>query len=103
MMGEKKQHNIDFYFREIEIGKHTIFHHVKIKATALGLLKVALELFITYFEKVVEDEELTAEEKVEKIKAALRAWDVREKEGDKKAEAIMEMARKIMENATQNP
>jgi len=97
-----KHKNFSFYFK-VRIGSLRIFRSVKVQATAIGLLKLALKLFITYFESIVKDEELTAEEKIEKIKAALSAWDVRGEKGDEKAESILEMARRWRRNETQNP
>ena len=95
MMGEKKQHNIDFYFREIGIGSHRLFHHVKIKATALGLVKLTLSLLITELEEILEDDSLPVEGKVEKIKAKISEWDVRDKEKEKEVRGLAELLGKF--------
>ena len=78
-----KEKHIDFYFRAVGIGRLRIFHHVKVKATALGLVKLMLSFLITELEEILNNTSLSAEEKVEKIKAKLSEWDVskgREKE-----------------------
>ena len=90
MMGEKKQHNIDFYFREIGIGKHTIFHHVKIKATALGLVRLTLSSLIVELEQILKDASLSADEKVEKMEKKLSEWSEL-CVGKKKLEDLLEL------------
>ena len=90
MMGEKKQHNIDFYFREIGIGKHTIFCHVKVKATALGLVRLTLLSLIVELEQILKDASLSADEKVEKMGEKLSEWSEL-CAGKKKLEDLLEL------------
>ena len=81
---ERKQH--DFSFKEFRIGPLRLFRRVKIKATALGLVKLSLSFLITELEEIIKDASLSAEEKVEKIKAKLSEWDVRREEREKEVE-----------------
>jgi len=81
----------DFYFRAVGVGKLHIFHHVKVKATALGLVKLTLSFLITELEEILNDAELSVEEKVEKIKAKISEWDVRDKEKEKEVEGLVKL------------
>ena len=89
-----KGKHIDFYFREFRIGKHHIFHHVKIKATALGFAKLLLLLYLVQLECILRDASLSAEEKLEKIKAKLSEWDV-SKGREKEVEGLAELLDKL--------
>ena len=89
-----KGKHIDFYFREFRIGKHRIFHHVKIKATALGFAKLLLLLYSVQLECILRDASLSAEEKLEKIKAKLSEWDV-SKGREKEVEGLVELLSKF--------
>jgi len=89
-----KGKHIDFYFREFRIGKHRIFHHVKIKATALGFAKLLLLLYLVQLECILRDASLSAEEKLEKIKAKLSEWDV-SKGREKEVEGLAELLDKL--------
>jgi len=84
----------EFYFREFRIGKHRIFHRVKISATALGFAKLVLLLYSAELECILRDASLSAEEKVEKIKAKLSEWDVRG-EREKEIEDLVKLLRRI--------
>jgi len=90
-----KEKHIDFYFRAVGIGRHRIFHHVKVKATALGLVKLMLSFLITELEEVLNNTSLSAEEKVEEIRAKLSEWDVRDKEKEKEVEGLAELLGKF--------
>jgi len=85
----------EFYFREFRIGKHRIFHRVKISATALGFAKLVLLLYSAELECILRDASLSAEEKVEKIKAKLSEWDVRRGEREKEIEDLVKLLRRI--------
>jgi len=85
----------EFYFREFRIGKHRIFHHVKIKATALGFAKLVVLLYSAELECILNDAELSAEEKVEKIKAKISEWDVRREERAKEVEGLVKLLGRI--------
>ena len=85
---------IDFYFREFRIGKHRIFHHVKIKATTLGFAKLLLLLYLVQLECILRDASLSAEEKLEKIKAKLSEWDG-SKGREKEVEGLVELLSKF--------
>lgn len=87
----REKHNIDFYLREIGVGRHRLFRHVKIKATTLGLVKLILTLLITELEEILKDDTLSAEEKVEKIKTKLSEWDVRREEREKEVEGLVKL------------
>ena len=78
-----KGKDFDFYFREVGIGRFRIYHHVKIEATALGFAKLLLLLYSAELEEILNDAELSAEEKVEKIRAKISEWDVRREEREK--------------------
>ena len=91
----KEKHNIDFHFREIGIGRLRLFRHVKIKATALGLVKLILTFFITELEEILKDDSLSAGEKVEKIKTKLSEWDVRREEREKEVEGLVKLVGRI--------
>jgi len=90
-----KGKDFDFYFREVGIGKHRIFHYVKIKATALGFAKLVLLLYSAELECILRDASLSAEEKVEKIRAKLSEWDARDKEKEKEVEGLAELLGKF--------
>jgi len=90
-----KGKDFDFYFREVGIGRLRIFHHVKVEATALGLVKLMLSFLITELEEILNDAELSAEEKVEKIRAKLSEWDVRREEGEKEVEGLVKLLGKF--------
>jgi len=90
-----KGKDFDFYFRAVGIGKLRIFHHVKVKATALGLVKLMLSFLITELEEILNDAELSVEEKVEKIKAKISEWDVRDKEKEKEVEGLAKLLGRI--------
>ena len=90
-----KRKDFDFYFRAVGIGRLRIFHHVKVKATALGLVKLTLSLLITELEGILNDAELSAEEKVEKIRAKLSEWDVCCEEGEKEVEGLVKLLGKF--------
>ena len=90
-----KEKHIDFYFRAVGIGRLRIFHHVKVKATALGLVKLMLSLLITELEEILNDASLSAEEKLEKIRAKLSEWDVRDEEKEKEVEGLAELLGKF--------
>ena len=85
----------EFYFREFRIGKHRIFHHVKIKATALGFAKLVVLLYSAELECILNDAELSAEEKLEKIRAKLSEWDVHDEEKEKEVEGLAELLGKF--------
>jgi len=87
--------DFDFYFRAVGIGRLRIYHHVKIEATALGFAKLLLLLYSAELECILNDAELSAEEKVEKIKAKLSEWDVRDKEKEKEVEGLAELLGKF--------
>ena len=90
-----KRKDFDFYFRAVGIGRLRIFHHVKVKATALGLVKLMLSFLITELEEILNDAELSAEGKVEKIRAKLSEWDVRCEEGEKEVEGLVKLLGKF--------
>jgi len=90
-----KGKDFDFYFREVGIGRLRIYHHVKIEATALGLVKLMLSFLITELECILNDASLSAEEKVGKIKAKLSEWDVRDKEKEKEVGGLAELLGKF--------
>jgi len=90
-----RRKHIDFYFREFRIGRLRIYHHVKIEATALGFAKLLLLLYSAELECILNDAELSAEEKVEKIKAKLSEWDVRNEEKEKEVEGLAELLGKF--------
>jgi len=92
-----KGKHIDFYFREIGIGKLRIYHHVKIEATALGFAKLLLLLYLVQLECILRDTSLSAEEKVEKIKAKLSEWNKEQGEEVKDLVKLLEG----MKNAAQ--
>ena len=78
-----KGKDFDFYFRAVGIGRLRIFHHVKVKATALGFAKLLLLLCSAELECILNNTSLSAEEKVEKIRAKISEWDVRREEREK--------------------
>jgi len=90
-----KRKDFDFYFRAVGIGRLRIFHHVKVEATALGLVKLMLSFLITELEEILNDAELSAEEKVEKIRAKLSEWDVRREERAKEVEGLVKLLSKF--------
>ena len=90
-----KEKHIDFYVRAVGIGRHRIFHHVKVKATALGLVKLMLSFLITELEEVLNNTSLSAEEKVKEIRAKLSEWDVRDEEKEKEVEGLAELLGKF--------
>ena len=89
-----KGKNIDFYFREFRIGRLRIFRHVKIKATALGFAKILLLLYLVQLECILRDASLSAEEKLEKIRAKLSEWGV-SKGREKEVEGLVELLDKL--------
>ena len=90
-----KGKHIDFYFREFRIGKHRIFHHVKIKATALGFAKLLLLLYSVQLECILRDASLSTEEKLEKIKAKLSEWDVHRERSEKEVKDLVELLSRL--------
>jgi len=90
-----KGKDFDFYFREVGIGRLRIYHHVKVKATALGLVKLMHSFLITELECILNDASLSAGEKVEKIRAKISEWDVRDKEKEKEVEGLAELLGKF--------
>jgi len=90
-----KEKHIDFYFRAVGIGKLHIFHHVKVKATALGLVKLMLSFLITELEEILNNTSLSAEEKVEKIRAKISEWDVRREGDEKEVEGLVKLLGKF--------
>ena len=90
-----KRKDFDFYFRAVGIGRLRIFHHVKVKATALGLVKLMLSFLITELEEVLNNTSLSAEEKVKEIRAKLSEWDARDKEKEKEVEGLAELLGKF--------
>jgi len=86
--------DFDFYFRAVGIGRLRIFHHVKIKATALGFAKLVLLLCLAELECILNDASLSAEEKVGKIKAKLSEWDL-SKGREKEIEGLVKLLGRI--------
>jgi len=90
-----KGKHIDFYFRAVGIGRLRLFHHVKVKATALGFAKLVVLLYSAELECILNDAELSAEEKVEKIRAKISEWDVRREERAKEVEGLVRLLGKF--------
>jgi len=54
-------------------------------------VKLTLSFLITELEEILNDAELSVEEKVEKIKAKISEWDVRDKEKEKEVEGLVKL------------